>query len=169
MSVKVKRLTLWRREDANRPGLLADILEPLAESGADLKVMMGYRLPGHENRAVVELAPVTGAKRETAARSAGLEPATSIPTLIVEGDNHPGLGSALSREMARAGIDMAFLMAQVVGDRYSAVIGFATEGDARQAEGLVKQATRALEKRVRPARRPAARKKAARKRPGRRR
>jgi ACT domain-containing protein len=34
---------LWRKEIDNRPGMLANTLEPLSEAGADLQVLMAYR------------------------------------------------------------------------------------------------------------------------------
>ena len=139
MAVKVKSITLWRRETGNRPGTLATTLEPLARSGADLRIVMGYRYPGEESRAAIELYPVSGKKAAAAARDAGLS-ASEIPTLLVEGDDKPALGYAISRAIADAGINLAFLVAQVIGRRYSAVIGFDTEADAKKAAGLIKRA-----------------------------
>ncbi len=156
MALTVKRLTLWRREAANRPGLLADTLAPLA--GTDLKVVMGYRIPGQENRAAIEVGPVSGARGESAAQQGGLSAAGAIPTLAVQGDNRAGLGAAMAREIAAAGIDIAFLVAQVVGDRYSAVFGFGTEDEARRAEAQIRKAAAAAGRAAR--RRPKARKKA---------
>ena len=46
MAVTVKKAVLWRKEIDNRPGMLANTLEPLSEAGADLQVVMGYRYPG---------------------------------------------------------------------------------------------------------------------------
>jgi len=34
MALTVKRITLWRREVENEPGILAGTLEPLANAGA---------------------------------------------------------------------------------------------------------------------------------------
>lgn len=42
MAVTVQKITLWRGEVENRPGALAGILAPLADTGADLQVLMGY-------------------------------------------------------------------------------------------------------------------------------
>jgi ACT domain-containing protein len=39
----VKKAVLWRKEIDNRPGMLANTLEPLSEAGADLQVLMAYR------------------------------------------------------------------------------------------------------------------------------
>jgi ACT domain-containing protein len=45
MAVTVKKAILWRKEIDNRPGMLANTLEPLSEAGADLQVVMAYRYP----------------------------------------------------------------------------------------------------------------------------
>ncbi len=142
MPVTVKKVALWRRELDNRPGALAGVLEPLARAGTDLQVAMGYRFPGNESRAAVEVAPVTSRKATAAAQGAGLQP-SGIPTLIVAGDNRPGLGFALSQGMADAGINMAFLVAQVVGRRYSGVFGFESDADADRAAAIIKKTSSA--------------------------
>jgi hypothetical protein len=139
MAVKVKSIQLWRRDVANRSGALADMLEPLARTGVSLQVVMGFRYPGDESRAAIELYPISGKKAAAAAQSAGLA-ASSIPTLLVEGDDAPGIGHAISRAIAGNRINMAFMMAQVIGRKYSAVLGFETEADARKAAALVRKA-----------------------------
>lgn len=139
MAVSVKQITLWRGEVANRPGALAGVLGPLARSGANLKVVMAYRIPGDEDRAAIEVYPVTGRKASRAADDASLQD-SKIPALLVDGDDRPGLGFAIARSIADAGINMIFLMAQVVGRRYSAIIGFETAADAKKSASLVKKA-----------------------------
>jgi hypothetical protein len=99
---------------------------------------MGYRHPGDEGRASVELYPVSGKKASAAAARAGLS-ASSIPALLVEGDDRLGLGHAISHALADAGISLAFLMAQVIGRRYSAVVGFESASDASRAAGLIRK------------------------------
>ncbi len=71
MAVTVKRAILWRREVDNQPGMLANTLHPLSEAGADLQVVMAYRYPGGENKAAIELHPVSGKKSVAAAQRAG--------------------------------------------------------------------------------------------------
>ena len=106
---------------------------------ADLQVVMAYRYPGGENKTAIELYPVSG-KKAAAAQTAGLAP-SSISTLLVEGDNRPGLGHAIAKAVGDAGINLSFVMAQMVGRRYSAVFGFENEADATKAETLIKRAT----------------------------
>jgi hypothetical protein len=139
MPVTVKKITLWRKEVDNQSGMLAGTLEPLARAGADLRVVMGYRDPGNEAKAVIELNPVAGKKVTSAAEQAGLA-ASSIPTLLVEGDNKPGLAHRIVQAVADAGVNLSFLVAQVLGKRFVATIGFETEADARKAAGLIKKA-----------------------------
>jgi hypothetical protein len=147
MPVRVKPITLWRKEVDNQPGVLARTLEPFATGGADLRVVMGYRYPGNETKAAIELYPVIGKKLVRAAQAAGLA-ACPIPTLLVEGDNKPGLGHAIAGVIAESGVNLAFMVTQVIGRRYSAVIGFESDGDAKKATPLLKKAVPQKRKKV---------------------
>jgi len=139
MAITVKSVSLWRKEAENKTGLLAQALEPLANAGADLGVVMGYRLPGNEAKAAIEVYPVSGRKMITAATAAGLVDA-AIPTILVEGDNKPGVAHRVAQTIADAGIDLSFFVAQAIGRRYSAVIGFANDADAKRSASLIKKA-----------------------------
>ena len=139
MPVTVKNISLWRREVENQVGTLANTLEPVTKAGANLHVLMGYRYPGEGTKAAIELYPIAGKKVTAAASEAGLS-ASSIPTLLVEGDDKPGLGLAMARAIAGAGINMTFFVAQAVGRRFSAVLGFESEADAKTAAPLIKKA-----------------------------
>ena len=140
MAVTVKKAVLWRKEMDNRPGTLADILGPLAEAGGDLQVVMAYRYPGGKDTAAIELHPVSGRKPLAAAKAAGLAQ-SPIPTLLVQGDNRQGLGHEIAKALGDAGINLSLLMAQVVGRRYSAMLGFENEADVAKATTLIKKAT----------------------------
>ena len=141
MPVKVKKITLWRKELENRAGTLSETLEPLAKAGADLQVVMGYCYPGERTRAAVELFPVTSKKTTAAAQSGGL--ATSgIPAIHVEGDNRAGLGHSITRALADNGVNLDFLVAHVIGRRFSAVFGFENDADATKAVALIKKAAK---------------------------
>jgi hypothetical protein len=141
MPITVKRIILWRAEVDNQPGMLARAIEPPASAGADLTVIMGYRHPAAGGKAVIEVFPITGRKMAAAAAAAGLG-AAFIPTLLVEGDNRPGLGHAVAQTVGAAAINIAFFVAQVIGRRFSAVIGFETADDARKAARLIKKAAK---------------------------
>ena len=139
MPVTVKSISLWRKEVENQVGTLARTLEPLTKAGANLRVLMGYRYPGEGNKAAVELYPIAGKKATDAATAAGLA-ASSIPTLLVEGDDKPGLGLAIAQAMSGAGINVTFFIGQAVGKKFAGVIGFESEADAQKAPPLIKKA-----------------------------
>ena len=138
MAITVKKIALWRKEIDNVPGSLADTLLPLSEGGAQLQIVMGYRYPGHESKAMVEMYPVAGRKLMKAAAGAGLS-ASGIPTLLVEGDDKAGLGKTLARAIADAGININFLVAQVIGRKFTAVLGFESDADAAKASAVIKK------------------------------
>ncbi len=140
MALTVKKITLWRTEVENKPGALASVLGPLADAGADLQILMGYRYPGNESKAAIEVYPVARKKVVDAASTVGLR-ASAIPTLLAEGDNKPGLGKVMTEAMAGAGINLSFMVTQVIGKRYSCIIGFENEADVRKAAGLIKKVT----------------------------
>ena len=62
MGLTLKKITLWRTEVDNTPGILAKVLGPLADAEANLQVVMGYRFPGNETKAAIEVYPVTSKK-----------------------------------------------------------------------------------------------------------
>ena len=138
MPISVKNIVLWRKEVENQPGVLASALEPFAKGGADLQVVMAHRYPGNETQAAIELYPITTKKLVAAAEASGLK-ASGIPTLLVEGDNKPGLGHVIAQALADATINLAFLVAHVIGRKYSAVIGFEKDEDAKTAAALIKK------------------------------
>lgn len=140
MAVTVKNISLWRKEVNNQVGALAQALAPVTTAGAHLHVLMGYRYPGEGTKAAIELYPVAGKKVTAAASDAGLA-ASSIPTLLVEGDDRPGLGLAIAQAIAEAGINLTFFVAQSIGRKFSAVLGFETETGAKTAAPLIKKAT----------------------------
>jgi hypothetical protein len=138
MAVTVKTIRLWRNEVENKPGVLANTLEPFAKAGTDLQVIMGYRYPGNETKAAIEVYPVAGKKAAAAAQTVGLSTAP-MTALLVEGDNKPGLGHAIARAISDAGINTAFLVANVIGKKYSAVFGFESDEETSKAASLIRK------------------------------
>jgi len=138
VALTVKKIALWRKEVENAAGILAGALAPLAHAGANIHVVMAYRYPGRESKGAIELYPVTGKKSATAAKEAGFS-ASDIPVLLVEGDNRAGLGYATAQAIAGAGISLDFLVAQVVGKKYSAVFGFESNADAAKCAAIIRK------------------------------
>ena len=70
MDIKVKQIGLWRTEVPRRPGALAAALEPLAQQGADLKVVRVRSAPGRARRNIVEVYAGEGRRAATVGREA---------------------------------------------------------------------------------------------------
>jgi hypothetical protein len=136
MAVSVKKVTIWTTEVPHQAGQLANVLRPLAEAGANLQVIMAY---AEGSRGFVEVCPLSGKRHTEAARRAGLV-ASDKPTLLVAGDDRPGLGYAIARAIADRGVSISFDVTQVMGKKFSSVYGFHTEEDARAAAGAIKKA-----------------------------
>jgi hypothetical protein len=146
MAIKltVKQVKLWVFHGGDRKGLLADALEPLAAAGVHLQVVMAYRFPTELDRAAIEVFPIEGPTAEAEARRFGFVQ-SDTPCLLVEGDDRRGLGARISRAISDAKVSMAFLMAQVVGKKFSAAIGFASDEDAGTATKAIQALARAKE------------------------
>lgn len=142
MGIKVKQIGLWRTEVPRRPGALAAALEPLAQQGADLKVVRVRSAPGRAKRNIVEIYAAEGRRAATVARAAGfsLSPAT---TLLMYGDNWPGFAYAVANAVAWAGIGVRDHEAGVVDQRFSSTLTFATESDAKKAATVIRKVIRA--------------------------
>jgi hypothetical protein len=134
MSIKVRKVVVWRTEVANQPGEMARALEALAEQ--DLDLVIGC------NGAVIDIAPVVGRKATTAAKGVGFRP---LPTsmILVEGKNRAGVVFATTRALGDAGISMDSVVAQAAGKKYLALFGFTSDADAKRAAGVIKKAARA--------------------------
>jgi len=137
MAVTVKTIKYWRGVVEHQPGVLAGVLGPFAAADQNLQVVMGYRMG--EGKAAIELFPVTGKKAVAATQAAGFS-VPAVPALLVQGDDKTGLGHAVAKSLSDAGINIAFMVAQVVGRRFSAVFGFENEADTKKAAGLIKKA-----------------------------
>ena len=133
MSIKVKRLVVWRTEVENRPGEMARALKALAKQ--DLDIVIGY------NGAVIDIAPVVGKTAAIAAKSAGFKPLPT-PMILVEGKNRPGVAFDCARALGDAGISMDSLVAQVAGKKFQALFGFTSGADAKKAAKVIRKSSR---------------------------
>lgn len=146
MAVTVKKIVVWRTDVEDQAGALSGVLAPLAEVGVDLQVVMSYRYLDGEHKAAVEVCPISGKKSTTTAASKVGLAASATPTLLVQGDNRPGLGYAIAQAVAEAGINVMFLVAQVIGTQFSAVMGFEDAEESKEATTIIKKAIKKIEK-----------------------
>jgi hypothetical protein len=142
MATKVSNVDVWAGEIPDRAGGLAAALEGLADAGAKIECCIARRQPEKPGSGVIFVSPVKGKKAQDAARRAGLQPATDVATLRVEGPDKPGVGARLARAIADQGISMRGLSAAVIGTKYVAYIGFDNADDAKRGMSAIKKAGR---------------------------
>src|SRR5690242_20758649 len=124
MALKITKVDVWAGDIQDQPGGLARVLEVLSGAGGSLDCVIARRQPEKPGTGVVFVSPVKGKLAPAAARGAGLNQASDIATLRVEGADRPGLGGRISRAVADAGVSMRGLSAMVLGGKFVAYIGF---------------------------------------------
>jgi len=138
MALKITKVDVWAGTMRDMPGGLAGVLEPLGNARASLECVIARRQPEQPGTGTVFVSPVKPSKVQDAARGAGLNPATDIATLRVEGADQPGLGGRLTRAIADAGVNLRGLSAMALGNKFVAYFGFDNGGDADRAATAMK-------------------------------
>ena len=142
MDIRIKQIGFWRTEVPRRSGALAKALEPLAQHGADLKVVRVRAAPGRAKRNIVEVYAGEGQRATVVARAAGFSPSRAT-TLLLQGDNRPGFAYAVANAVAWAGIEVRDQEAGVVDSRFSSTLTFDSEADATKAIAVIRKVIRA--------------------------
>ena len=139
MKLKVAKEDVWAATIKNRPGGLNEKLEALAAVGVNLEFVIARRQDVKKATGVVFVTPIKGPKREQAAKKAGFKKSRSLNSLRVEAADKPGLGAALTRALAEAGINLRGLSAAVIGRKSVMHLAFDKENDAAKAARILKK------------------------------
>ncbi len=138
MSYKIKRVEVWAADILNRPGTLARVLEALAAAGGQLEFMIARRVTDQTSRVFV--APISSAKVKRAASDVGLIKAAGLHAIRIEGPDRPGLGSAMTRAVGAAGINLRGASAAGIGKKVLFYLAVATDKDANAAAAAIRKA-----------------------------
>jgi hypothetical protein len=133
MPYQIMREDVWVGEVEDRPGGLADKLEPLLEAEASLDFMIARRAHDKPGTAVLFLAPLQGEGAARAAEKVGLSKWTTAASVCVEGLNRPGLAATIARTLGNAGINMRGISGARLGDRAQVHIAFESADEADSA------------------------------------
>lgn len=128
MRADIKRVDVWVAGVKDRPGALAKKLEALAKAGARLEFLLARRRPEKPGQGVVFAAPIRTGKQSAAAKKAGFKKTKALFALRLTAADKTGLGAAIAKKIAGAGINIRGLSAVAVGKR--AVFYFAFDGAA---------------------------------------
>ena len=138
MAYTINKMDIWSGEIADRVGGLAVKLDPLADAGANLDVVIARRQPHQPGQGVVFLGPVTGARAQKAAAAAGLSKTADLAALRVEGPNKAGECRRIARLLADAGLNLRGLSAASLGNKFVAFLAFDTAADAASASRVLR-------------------------------
>ena len=139
MKLKVAKEDVWAATIKDRPGGLNEKLEALAAVDVNLEFVIARRLTDKKNAGVVFVTPVKGARREQAAKKAGFKKSRSLHSLRVDAADKPGLGAALTRALADAGINLRGLSAAAIGRKSVIHLAFDKATDAAKAARILKK------------------------------
>ena len=140
MAVNVLKIDVWTGEIEDRSGGLADKIEAVTEAGANLEFVIARRASERPAMGLVFMAPLQGAAQRRAARAAGMQKARNVYTLRIEGPNRPGLGAAITRAVADAGINMRGMSGTGLGRRCAIYLSFDNSADTEKARRVLKKA-----------------------------
>ncbi|HEY5909421.1 MAG TPA: ACT domain-containing protein [Verrucomicrobiae bacterium] len=139
MKLKITRAEVWAATIEDRPGGLSEKLSALAKAGANLEFIISRRKPDRRGEGVAFVTPVKGAQQVKAAKASGFSKTDSLHSVRVEGTDKPGLGSALSKALAEAGLNLRGLSAAAFGRRFVAYLALDTAGAAAKAVNVLKK------------------------------
>ena len=135
----VERVDVWAATIEDKPGGLAKILNGLRDAGADLDFVIARRAPEKPGTGVVFVTPLRGDREVAAASTLGFNVTSSLKSLRIEGQNKPGVASALTNRLADAGINLHGLSAAVIGTKFIIYISLDNAEDAAKAAKILKK------------------------------
>jgi hypothetical protein len=138
MAHSITNVDVYAVDIMNRPGSLARVLEALASGGANLDFVIARQI--NENTSRVFVAPLKGAKQIRAASDVGLTKAKGMTAIRVTGSDKAGLGAAITRGIAAAGINIRGLSSGSIAKKNVCYIAFSSAEDAKRATGAIKKA-----------------------------
>ncbi|MCX7824135.1 MAG: amino acid-binding protein [Verrucomicrobiae bacterium] len=139
MALKVTKVEVWAAEIQDEAGGLAKVIGPAAAAGANFEFMIARRQPDKPGTGVVFVTPVPAGKVRDAARAGGLNRASHIFNLKIEGQDRPGIVSQIAKALGEAGVSMRGLSASALGRKFVCLIGFDTPEAADVAARIIRK------------------------------
>lgn len=138
MKLNISRVDVWAAGIKDRPGGLAEKLEPLAQAGANLKFVIARRVHKKSKKAVVFITPIKGAKQVKAAKKSGLKKTKSLQGLRITAADRAGLGAKITKQLAEAGINLRGFSGASINKRAIFYLAFDRAADINKAMRILK-------------------------------
>lgn len=133
MPYAIKKVDVWETAIEDRPGGLANKLEPLAKGKHNCDFMLARRT-GTGSGVLYLVLSKTSPK---AARALGLGKTTDLFALRIDGPDTPGLCAKAARILGDSGISMRGLNGVVFGKKCVMHVSFTTADDAGKAQKVL--------------------------------
>jgi hypothetical protein len=132
MDLLVEHVDVWAATIQDRPGGLAEVLDALRESGADLQFIIARRAPEEPGKGVVVVTPLQGDKEVRAAAQVGFNVTRRLHCVRIMGPDRPGVAAALTQKLAGAGINLRGFSASTIGTQVAVYVAVDSLDDANQ-------------------------------------
>lgn len=139
MPYVITKVDVWAATIEDRPGGLAEKLEPLFAGGVNLDFVVARRQHDNSKTGVVFVAPVTGVGQSRAAKNAGFKKADDMHSLRFEGPDKAGLGNHIASVLGAAEINMRGFSGAALGKKAVFYFSFDTPEEARKASSTLKK------------------------------
>ncbi len=138
MKLDVARVDVWAASIKDRPGGLAKKLDLLAQAGVNLEFVIARRCPKKPGTAVVFVTPIKGPKQVKAANKAGFSKTKSLQGLRIAAVDRPGLGAAITKQLAGTGINLRGFSGAAIGRHAVFYLSFDRPADVNKAMRILK-------------------------------
>jgi len=138
MKLDVARVDVWAASIKDRPGGLAEKLALLAQAGVNLEFVIARRCPEKPGTAVVFVTSIKGAKQVKTAGKAGFSKTKSLQGLRIAAVDRPGLGAAITKQLAGAGINLRGFSGAAIGRHAVFYLSFDRPADVNKAMRILK-------------------------------
>ena len=140
MPYTIDRVDVWVGAIKDRPGGVAEVMDALANAGANLEFVIARR--DKKGTGLVFVAPLKGVSQTKSAKQVGLSKAESLQSLRVEGPDKPGLGSQITCALAEAGINLRGISAAALARKSVVYFAFDSRADSNKARQILKRVLR---------------------------
>jgi hypothetical protein len=140
MDLLVERADVWAATIQDKPGGLAELLDPLRLAGADLQFIIARRAPEKPGTGVVFVTPLQNGREIRAAALVGFNVSQSLHSVRVMGQDRPGVAAELAQKLADGGINLRGFSASVIGTQFVAYVAVDSLGDANKAMEILRGA-----------------------------
>jgi hypothetical protein len=140
MTLKVTKVEIWSTIIDDRPGGLADKIDPLTKAGADFEFVFARRMPEQPGKGLCLISPVKGRKVTATATAIGFTRSLDLVALRIDGGDKPGSAARITRTLANARISFRGLSSASIGAKFVAYLAFDNADDAAKAAAVLRKA-----------------------------